>query len=222
MKQHRARQVKAAFTLVEMLIGLAIIGVLLAMLFSAIGPVQKKIQTAQGINNARELTHAALGYAAEHRGKMPQTDFDSYPDASGYTRWVTEVIPYVYGKVQSEVDGTFRCPGLNGYKQYRSRWRAWGWNNVDWINVRYIRPGGGAAVQPNTLVHALEKTPWIISTDMNTNGTSGLIERTPAGFNTYLAPSTWIFNGGVIVGYLDGHVEVVQNPSSTNINLFKK
>lgn len=227
MNPPRARQIRAAFTLVEMLIGLAILGVLLVVLFSAVDLVQKRAKMAQGIHNARNLTRAAISYAAEHSGRTPQTDFSSTPDPSGYIRWVDEVAPYVYEKIRLDdkgklmVDGTFRCPGLNGYKQYGNKWRLWSWDSVDWINVRNIRPDGGAAVWPNTLVHSLSKTPWIISSDKNV-GTAGLTEKHQVSFDTYLPPSVWIFNNGVIVGYLDGHVEIVQEPSSTNTNLFKK
>lgn len=219
---------REAFTLLEILIVLAIIGVLLVSLFTAVDFAQKKVKTMQGINNARALTRAAISYAAEHSGRTPQTDFSSIPDPAGYARWVDEVAPYVYEKIRLNdkgrlmVDGTFRCPGLNGYKQYGNKWRFWSWDSVDWINVRNIRPDGGAAVWPNTRVHLLNKTPWIISSDKNVVGSAGLIEKNQAGFDTYVPPSVWIFNGGVIVGYLDGHVEIVQEPSSTNTDLFKK
>ena len=210
-----------AFTLAEALVVIAIMGVLLALLAPALNGWRSAVGTAKALSNGRQLATAAVSYAAEHRGKLPQTDWSSWPDASGYTRWIDEIVPYVYGKTptnssgQTMVDGTFRCPGLGGYKKMGNRWNRWEWSEVDWMNVceRYVN---GVRVPINTLTCDAVKTPNLVSSDRN-NGTTGLYERAESYFQQYVPPSVWIYNGGVIVTYLDGHVEIVVAPTSTNI-----
>ena len=85
--------------------------------------------------------------------------------------------------------------------------------------VLYRRPQNGGYMALNMLNSANSKTPYLVSTDKN-NGSSGLSEGDQAMFDLYVPPSVWIYNRGVIVGYLDGHVEIVPSPNSTNI--FKK
>lgn len=213
----------SAFTLVELLTVLLIIAVLSALLFPVIQRMRENSRTVKAIENAKVLTRGGLHYAAEHNGSLPTTDFSSYPDASKYTRWVPELAPYVYGKQHTNssgqilVEGSFRAPGLNGYKQYKDKWHPWGWGNVDWINVNVAyHPGTTTRVPLSTMIHANSNTPFIVSTDKNA-GTAGLAQGLQSSFNLYVPPEVWIYNDGVIVGYLDGHVEIIQEPNSQNI-----
>lgn len=210
-----------AFSLIEMLIVVAIIAILLGVLSLALSSWRSAAWSAKSLSNGRQLAVASINYASEHSGQLPQTDWSSYPDASGYKRWIDEILPYVYTEVRTNssgepmVDGVFRCPGLNGFKKRGDQWFRWGWDEVDWMNVRkcYVNDN---LIPINMLTCKLVKTPYLVSTDKN-DGNYGLSEGDQSYFEQYVPNSVWIYNGGVVVTYLDGHAEIVKAPNSTNI-----
>lgn len=61
---------RRAFTLVELLVVITIIGMLTALLLPAIQAARESGRRAQCMNNARQLTTAALGYESA-RGQFP-------------------------------------------------------------------------------------------------------------------------------------------------------
>ncbi len=226
MSPHSPQRARSnAFSLPEVLLSIGIIIVSLAILFPVSRAVRVRIWMTKGIQNAKQLTLAAQRYATEHRGLVPQTDYGSYPDPSGYTRWQLEIAPYVYSNLRIDatgwpyVDGVFRCPGLNGDKVYGNQWEVARWTSIDWINVQKIW-FNGERVSPSLLLHPVSRIPYLVSTDRNTNGTAGLLEGSQALFETYVPEAVWIYSGGVIVSYLDGHVEIVRNPNA--LSIFKK
>lgn len=95
-----------AFTLVELLTVIAIIGVLAAIIIPVTGRVRSSAKTAKCASNIRQLAQAALLYAGDHRNVLPPT-FGT-PVAEGTystTAWWWELYPvYCSG---AEV---FSCP----------------------------------------------------------------------------------------------------------------
>jgi len=61
----------AAFTLIELLTVIAIIGILAAIFIPTIGAVREKAQRAVDSNNLREITKAAMIYAADNNDRLP-------------------------------------------------------------------------------------------------------------------------------------------------------
>src|SRR4051812_11428660 len=60
-----------AFTLVELLTVIAIIGILAALIIPTLGSVREKAQRAVDANNLREILKAAQIYAADHNDRLP-------------------------------------------------------------------------------------------------------------------------------------------------------
>src|SRR3954463_8594264 len=71
-KKHPHRRfAREAFTLVELLTVIAIIGVLAAIVIPTVGSVREKAQRAVDGNNLREILKAAQIYAAENQDRLP-------------------------------------------------------------------------------------------------------------------------------------------------------
>ena len=62
---------RSAFTLVELLVAIAVVGILAALLFPALERSRDAARTAACASNLRQLAAAALSYAGEHRGQFP-------------------------------------------------------------------------------------------------------------------------------------------------------
>jgi len=83
---------RAAFTLVELLVVIVIIGVLVALLIPAVAGVRAIAQQSACLNNLRELGLAAQQYVVAH-DKYPAAWFE---DSSGNVhRWMDYLQPYM-------------------------------------------------------------------------------------------------------------------------------
>jgi len=73
-------RIKPGFTLVELLVVIAVIGILAAMLLPALAGAKRKAKDAQCINNVRQLTLASSIYASES-GSHAAYNFAEQPDS---------------------------------------------------------------------------------------------------------------------------------------------
>ncbi len=62
---------RRAFTLVELLVAIAVVGVLAALVFPTLERSRESARAAACASNLRQLAAAALSYAGEHRGQFP-------------------------------------------------------------------------------------------------------------------------------------------------------
>lgn len=65
------RRRAAAFTLIELLTVIAIIGILAALIFPTVGKVRETAQRTVDANNLREIVKAAQIYAADNNDRLP-------------------------------------------------------------------------------------------------------------------------------------------------------
>ncbi len=202
----------------ELLVATGIIVILAALLLTGINRMKSAAAGVTGTHNAGTIVKGALNYANDHRGVLPSTDWGSFPDASSYTRWVEEVAPYVYGEGKFSpngglmVDGVFRNRGMGGFRRYGNAWREWSWDGIDWINFHQVQAADGQWNRLSTLKEQQSRQPFVVSSDRNT-GSSGLYVGEPGVFTALVPPEVWVFNKGVIVGYCDGHVENIKEPT---------
>ena len=93
-----------AFTLIELLTVIAIIGVLAALLVPVIGSVRAQARAAQCASNLRQIGMGILGYANEHGGNLPQV---AHVGGSGFedASWIRTLRPWL-----GNADSVRICP----------------------------------------------------------------------------------------------------------------
>jgi prepilin-type N-terminal cleavage/methylation domain-containing protein/prepilin-type processing-associated H-X9-DG protein len=104
-----------AFTLIELLTVIAIIGILAAIIIPVVGVVRKKARTIQCVSNMRQIGMALFLHADDHKDAFPLTWQDSTdPKAT----WMMALIPYAnmpekafgYEDTLPRATGIFVCP----------------------------------------------------------------------------------------------------------------
>jgi prepilin-type N-terminal cleavage/methylation domain-containing protein/prepilin-type processing-associated H-X9-DG protein len=85
---------RRAFTLIELLTVIAIIGVLAAIIIPTVGKVRNSARSAQSGSNLRELHRATLLLAEQNRGRFPNAD----PQ-------LTQPAPHTYYTIWDSVNG---------------------------------------------------------------------------------------------------------------------
>lgn len=71
---------RLAFTLVELLVVISILGVLAALMFPMISKMREKARQAQCANNLKELSTAVSSYVGDHGGRYPWSTTHQYLD----------------------------------------------------------------------------------------------------------------------------------------------
>lgn len=95
-----------AFTLVEMLVAIAIIGILATILVPVIGSTRESARLATCTNRLRELGIAFQLYAQENSGQLP------YPRSIPGSRWPFHVASYLGSPYQTRYDSTGQVNGI--------------------------------------------------------------------------------------------------------------
>lgn len=115
-----AKSRRNAFTLIELLIVIAIIGVLAAILIPVIGAVRNSTNRTKSLSNLRQVYVAADLYSMDHKGYV-------VPGGEGVF-WVYSLFPYL--EFDDVTDATSRaaeemmtCPGFNDSNE----WADWSW-----------------------------------------------------------------------------------------------
>ena len=78
--QHTAASPKAAFTLIELLSVIAIIGVLVGLLLPALSKVRRFADSIKCTSNLRQIGTAITLYAGDHDGYLPGPLYSGQPD----------------------------------------------------------------------------------------------------------------------------------------------
>lgn len=88
---------RSGFTLMELLVIVAIISILVAMAFSGLKPLKSKMEETQCSNNMRQIGTGLFAYAADNNNTMPPVFLVTPSSASGEQNfWVYPVWTYVY------------------------------------------------------------------------------------------------------------------------------
>ena len=141
MTTHRSRGPRKAFTLMEMLVVIAIIAILASILIPTMSSSREKARTAYCANNLSQIGKALISYCDEHKEQLPGVN-----DADK-SIWDTALLPYL-----GYATNLFFCPS-DPLKMDRHDLRSYaaggGHNNVAFSN--YNPPFGGNNLAPPPL-----------------------------------------------------------------------
>jgi type II secretory pathway pseudopilin PulG len=98
---------QGGFSVVELLIVLATIGVLLALVLGAIQRVREAGLRAQSTNKLKQIALAVQGFAAEQRQRLPSID-----SPTGFGGLFCDILPYMEGKPPPDNDLMFQEPAF--------------------------------------------------------------------------------------------------------------
>jgi general secretion pathway protein G len=106
----------AAFTLVELLTVIAIIGILAAIIIPTVGKVRESAHATRCKTNLRSLQQGFILFANDNKGKIPYRDVDRSVDGISITAWHRKISLYVGGPQPATWDKNpsalvmYQCP----------------------------------------------------------------------------------------------------------------
>ena len=123
-KSPRRLQRARAFTLIELLTVVAMIGILSAILIPTVGMVKKRSNAAKGISNLRQIGVALNMYSSENKGALPYAQMPlerwnaKYPDIlvgsdQPWTVQLSEYLPFRSTDPTIQEHGAYVCPNAN-------------------------------------------------------------------------------------------------------------
>ena len=107
------RQVPPAFTLVELLVAIAVIGILAALLVPALAKARARGQCITCLNNMRQVGAAMHTYGLEFAGNLPNPNAlaaTNFNDASAPDNPLKLLRPYVGAKSPDAPTPVYVCP----------------------------------------------------------------------------------------------------------------
>jgi len=170
---------QSAFTLIELLTVIAVIGILAAILIPAIGKVREKANFAKDASNLRQLGVANQLYIQDNGGRLVRAFEKDESGAVVSQSWTWNLMPYLEDlkdlsidekwQVEERPGNVFNTPARTEYNQGNANKRSYGMNfqiyNVD-------GPGKGLFInipEPAQIVHIgpieLKDTQWMKSSD---------------------------------------------------------
>ncbi|AHF92791.1 N-terminal cleavage protein [Opitutaceae bacterium TAV5] len=82
-----------AFTLIELLTVIAIIGILAAIILPTVGAVRKAAREVKSVSNLRQIALAMNTYADDNKDKFPPGYY--YKQGEGELYWTSELVSYI-------------------------------------------------------------------------------------------------------------------------------
>ncbi len=136
-----------AFTLIELLAVIAVVGILAAILIPAVGKVRERAKETECASNLRQIGVGVGLYQAENNGSFPSLNDGSVPGEQ--ITWFEQLRPYLSQEIDSpsvaKIIDVVHCPSAEFYKVdangNRRNTHGYGWNMYLIPDTR-VRPDG--------------------------------------------------------------------------------
>ncbi len=224
----RRRQTRA-FTLIEVLVVVAIIGLLVSILLPSLHRAREQGRTLVCQTNVRQLTMAFLSYSTQAQGLLPGCSEDPGADwlggantQQGHTgRQPEDGVIYKHLGNQKNV---YACPADDAPRNFVGTLYSYTAStlmsgaNTALVSGSHYRYSGAASVK--------NYSDTDHSADMRPNGAMVVIEEDPVWYLTNVINSAWDADDGVAtrhmgkygsVGFIDGHVSRVNLPATPHV-----
>lgn len=216
------RSGRRAFTLVELLTVVAVLGILAAILLATVGRVRAKARSSVCASNLRQLGLAVQLYTQENRHQLPVA-FTTYTEPDN--NWWYWLSPYVGGKrmtldwgniaLVSMLDGPYHCPAVVNPDPATPNVTSNAWVSYKMNDqTRTLAPASSQSRPPG---QRFASTPAGVPLSRVARPARTLLiaeGRVTPRFNTWLAPAEnvgsglWYPHGDRLnAAFVDGHVE---------------
>ncbi len=189
---------RRGFTLLELLIVVAIIAVLAGLLLAVLGSTKDKAQATQCVSNLRQLALANLAHVAEHGGQYVQAQ-----ERNNNVRWhgvrkngkqpfdATQglLAPYLGGERRVKLCGTFR-DALKGGQTFEASTGGYGYN------AAYIGGTWRDTYRAEFVTNVPQPTRTVMFADTALPRANGIQEY------AYAEPYQWVDRAGKLAGAL--------------------
>ena len=195
------RQVRRAFTLIELLVVIAIIAILAAMLLPALGQAREAGRQAVCTSNMKQLGSGMQFYLDKYDLWFPSYDTMVASPHLWYSYVAFEIsgndLELNSGFFDKTYPGVWKCPSNKNH--------GWNWNTMSYgynPNLGYFRYGGLPDVKPGVRATRVKNPSGLIVLGCSDGN---------GEYDTYIS-STWSTIGGRhskggMVGFVDGHVQ---------------
>ncbi|HEX3598880.1 MAG TPA: DUF1559 domain-containing protein [Lacipirellulaceae bacterium] len=192
------RTKRRAFTLVELLIVIAIIGILIALLLPAVQAARAAARAANCKSNMRQIGFAFLQYCDLHKGEFPKFVDDRSQLAQS---WVDTIAPHTEGN-----DAIKACP------QDLFAKRRLNVNMSSYVISDYISEPGEFCIHNLNKLAATSKTMIVFEAANPPYGEDEHIEDDPKNFYDHVHATEWfgLFNqlGGIVQQVIERDIQL--------------
>ena len=195
---------RSAFTLVELLVVIAVIAILIGLILPAVNAAREAARRTQCISQMRQIGLAFLQYADVHKDRLPPSSHSAL--ASGQAPWGYALLPFLEGgtadraarsRSGGELNAMYWCPS-----DAREETRLWSYGKNVWFELQSSETGEVKGLAKGPTYHSLRKV-------LSKSRTILLAELGSNSAGDHIMAHYW---------YLGGEVEVDQLRHRTSSN----
>jgi prepilin-type N-terminal cleavage/methylation domain-containing protein len=237
-KLYPKRSASAAFTLIELLTVIAIIGILAAIIIPTIGKVRATARQTQAISNLREITKASLIFATDNKGYGPCAKLAIAAGRPGYES-LNLLLPYLSGSDANKaivfLDPTTDLTGPENTPALQFSANRWLHDDAGYDEAKLPTFAVNLLRTPSLIIYFAD---GILTSQNNANqaanqlfndtGQNGVADafistRDDLVVSSYQQAGSIAYraqgNTAAKVSYADGHVSVIKKGTIRNLNM---